>query len=92
MYLGPVINFGSPKIPGSDKKNKGNSFPGIFGVSFQTPSLKIGKVKLSLVQDLDVTIFTRTDGHALSFSKGVGTGFVFSTGIRVTLPMSNFLK
>ena len=92
VYLGPVINFGSPKIPGSDKKIKGNSFPGIFGVSFQTPSLKIGKVKLSLVQDLDVTIFTRTDGHALSFSKGVGTGFVFSTGIRVTLPMSNFLK
>lgn len=92
VYLGPVINFGSPKIPGSDKKIKGNFFPGIFGVSFQTPSLKIGKVKLSLVQDLDITIFTRTNGHALSFSKGVGTGFVFSTGIRVTLPMSNFLK
>lgn len=92
VYLGPVINFGSPKIPDSDKKIKGNFFPGIFGVSFQTPSLKIGKVKLSLVQDLDITIFKKTDGHALSFSKGVGTGFVFSTGIRVTLPMSNFLK
>ncbi len=92
VYLGPVINFGSPKIPDSDKKIKGNFFPGIFGVSFQTPSLKIGKIGLALVQDFEVTIFKRTNGHALSFSKGVGTGFVFSTGIRVTLPMSNFLK
>lgn len=92
VYVGPVINFGSPKIPDSDEKIKGNFFPGIFGASFQTPSLKIGKVKLSLVQDVEITIFKRTNGRALSFSKGVGTGMVFSTGIRVTLPMSNFLK
>ena len=91
-YLGAVINFGSPKMPDTDKEIKGVVFPGIFGVSFQTPSLKIGKVELALVQDLSVTIFKTTSGHALSVSKGAGTGLVLSTGIRVILPMSNFLK
>lgn len=90
VYFGAVIHFGSPKMPGTDKEIKGVVFPGIFGISFQTPSMRIGKVEVALVQDLSVTTFKTASGHSLSLSNGIGTGLVLSTGIRLILPMSNF--
>lgn len=92
FYLGPLINCGIPKISTSGEKIKGWPFPGIIGISFQTPTIKIGKVEVSLVQDLDYTFYTKRDRSAISAKEHIGTGFVFSTGIRVTLPLSNFLK
>lgn len=90
-YLGPVINCGDPKLITSGEKIKGWPFPGIIGISFQTPSVQIGKVEVSLVQDVDYTFYTYPNRSAISPKDHVGTGFVFSTGIRVTLPLANFL-
>ena len=92
FYTGPVINCIRPTLPDSDKKIKGSFFPGIMGFSFQTPKLKAGKVLLSLVQDFEYTVYNNNDGAALSFGDSFTTGFVFSTGVRVTLPMANLLK
>lgn len=92
LYLGPVINCGTPKLTTSDEKIKGWPFPGIIGISFQTPTVKVGKVEIALVQDLDYTFYTKHDRSAISAREHVGTGFVFSTGIRVILPLANFLK
>lgn len=91
VYAGPVITFGNPHLPDSTTPIKGSVFPGIIGVSWQTPALKIGNVRLALMQDLCYTVFNKDDNSALSFSDSFVTGFVFSTGIRVTIPMSAFL-
>ena len=91
IYAGPVINFGTPTKPDSDIKIKGSFFPGILGVSFQTPKIKAGKVGVSFVQDVSYTVYNDSDGGAMSFNDSLGSGLVFSTGVRVTLPLSNFL-
>ena len=91
VYAGPVINFGHPSMPGDGKEIRGSFFPGIFGFSFQTPQLKAGKVGLSLVQDISYTVYNDTDGGALPFYNSLGSGVVLSTGVRVTLPLKNFL-
>lgn len=94
FYAGPVINCGTPYLPDSNKtrKIKGSVFPGIIGLSFQTPKIKAGKVLLSLVQDFDYTVYNDTDGGALNFGNSLTSGLVFSTGVRVTLPMSNLFN
>lgn len=91
VYAGPVINFGNPTLPGSDEEIRGSVFPGIFGFSFQTPKLKAGKVGISFTQDISYTVYNDTDGAALAFYKSAGSGIVFSTGVRVTLPLESFL-
>ncbi|MBR5966483.1 MAG: C40 family peptidase [Treponema sp.] len=91
IYAGPVINFGKPTFPDSDSKIKGSFFPGILGVSFQTPKIKAGKVGISFVQDISYTVYNDSDGGAMSFHDSMATGLVFSSGVRVTLPLSNFL-
>ncbi|MBP5403270.1 MAG: C40 family peptidase [Treponema sp.] len=92
IYAGPVITFGNPSTPDYHERIKSSFFPGIIGVSFNTPSFDAGKVKISIAQDLSYTVFNDTDGGALSFGDSLCTGFVFSTGIRVTLPLKNVLK
>ena len=91
IYAGPVITFGDPTLPDSDTKIKGSFFPGILGVSFQTPKIKAGKVGVSFAQDISYTIYNDTDGGAMPFHDSMATGLVFSTGVRVTLPLKNFL-
>ena len=91
IYAGPVINFSDPSLPGRDETVKGSFFPGIIGFSFQTPKLKAGKVGVSFAQDISYTIYNDTDGGALPFYKSMGSGLVLSTGVRVTLPLSNLL-
>lgn len=91
VYAGPVINFGNPTLAGGDETIRGSFFPGIFGFSFQTPKIKAGKVNLTFVQDVSYTIYNDSDGAALAFYKSAGTGIAFSTGFRVTLPLSNVL-
>ncbi len=92
FFLGPVITLGSPHLPGdSDYDIKASGFPGILGICFNTPSIDAGKVKLSFCQDIHYTVYNTTEKAALSPYKSFASGLVLSTGIRVTLPMSNVL-
>lgn len=92
VYAGPVFTIGNPVEPGTaGERVKGSVFPGVLGLCFQTPTLKAGKVELSLVQDIRYTVFNGMDGAALSFIDSMASGLVFSTGIRVTFPLSNFI-
>ena len=95
LYAGPVLTLGSPVEPGIDTgtpaKVKGSVFPGVLGLCLQTPTLKAGKVRLSLVQDIRYTVFNNMDNGALSIVDSLSAGLVFSTGIRVTFPMENFI-
>jgi hypothetical protein len=92
MYIGPVITFGSPELPDTGEPVEASVFPGIIGVSWQTPPLTKGKVKVTLTQDIFYTVFNDTNGAALSLSDSIAAGLVFSTGIRVTLPFSGLLQ
>ncbi|MBO6218402.1 MAG: C40 family peptidase [Treponema sp.] len=88
IFAGPVFALGNASLPGdSDRKIENSFFPGILGLCFSTPSLKIGKTFLSLVQDIHYTVFNDTDGSALPLSKSIPSGLVLSTGLRVTLPL-----
>lgn len=92
VYAGPVFTMGDPAEP--DRENsrvKGSIFPGILGLCLQTPSLKVGKVELSLIQDIRYTVFNDTSGVALSFLSSMAAGLKFSTGFRVTFPLGNFI-
>lgn len=92
FFLGPVISFGDTTLPGDEDTAIDYSFlPGIVGICWQTPSLKVGKIKLSLQQDIHYTIFNEMDGSALSFKNGLVSGLVFSSGVRVTLPLASML-
>ena len=92
IFAGPIVSIGKPKLPGnSEQKIKNSFFPGIIGVTFSTPSFKIGKTLVSFVQDIHYTVFNDTDGAALSFNKSVTSGIVFATGLRVTLPLKSVL-
>jgi len=92
VYAGPVFTMGKPVEPGTDgERVKGSVFPGVLGLCLQTPTLKAGKVELSLVQDIRYTVFNDMDDAALSPLSSLSSGLVFSTGIRVTFPLSNFM-
>lgn len=95
VYAGPVFTLGSPVEPGIEagtaERVKGSIFPGVMGLSLQTPSLKAGKVRLSLVQDIRYTVFNNMDNGALPIVDSLSAGLVFSTGIRVTFPLENFI-
>lgn len=92
VYLGPVITIGISKLPETYEPINASFFPGIIGVTFSTPSIKAGKVNISISQDISYTVFNGTDGGALPVNEALSTGFVFSTGIRVTLPLNRVLK
>lgn len=92
IYMGPVFTLGTPQMPETKVGISGSLFPGVAGISFTTPSIKAGKVRISLCQDIIYTVFNDYDGGALSFGDSLCAGLVFSTGIRVTLPLKNVLK
>ena len=92
VYAGPVITIGSCALPATDTGISPSFFPGVAGVSFSLPSFSSGKVKVRIIQDICYTVFNDTDGSALPFVESVTAGLVFSTGIRVTFPLSVFTK
>lgn len=95
FYAGPVFTMGSPVEPGivsgDPDSVKGSIFPGVLGVCLQTPTLKAGKVELSLVQDIRYTVFNKPDNSVLPFLNSIAAGLVFSTGVRVTFPLEKFI-
>jgi hypothetical protein len=92
VYAGPVITFGDPVIIGNNKSIKASFFPGILGVSWQSPSWKCGLTRMSFVQDFAWTVFNDTDDSALDPYEALCTGLTFSTGFRVTIPASKLIK
>lgn len=85
VYAGPVFTIGEPRLTGTTKSVEGSIFPGVLGVSWQTPQLKIGSAGLTFVQDLSYTIFNEIDNSALPFIEAFSSGFLFMTGFRVIL-------
>ncbi|MCR5612148.1 MAG: C40 family peptidase [Treponema sp.] len=92
VFIGPVFTIGTASMPDQKYRINGSIFPGMIGISFNTPNIKAGNVYLSITQDFVYTVFNATDGGALGFAESMNAGFVFSTGIRVTLPLKNVLK
>lgn len=92
IYAGGVLTIGWPVNRTYDDPLEAPFFPGVFGISFQTPYLKIGKVLVALVQDFTYTHYIRQDKSNLNFQNGAGAGLSAHTGIRVTIPMKNLLK
>lgn len=93
IYAGPVFTIGTPYLPGKgEDKIESSIFPGILGIAFNTPSVKAGNADVSFSQDIHYTVFNDTDGGALSPLKTITTGLVFSSGVRVTLPLSSLIK
>lgn len=86
-YAGPVISIGNPKIPGTDEKAKASIFPGIIGLSLQTPSWQAGRFTMALMQDIHYTVFNDTDNSALNPKRSLASGLLFSTGLRLMLPL-----
>ena len=91
-YAGPVFTLGSTTCPGSGDKIQPSIFPGILGVTFNTPSFTKGKYKVQIIQDICYTVFNNTSNAALSPLKSSSAGLELCTGVRVTFPMSVFYK
>ncbi len=85
VYAGPVFTIGQPRLTGTGKIVEGSIFPGVLGISWQTPSLKLGSIALCFIQDLSYTVFNETDNSALPFIESFSSGFLFMTGFRVKL-------
>ena len=90
-YAGIVLSTGTvasqpQQLLGTDTMVRAPIFPGIFGVSFQTPRISIGSVYGSLVQDISYTHYKAMNGYeSLSFMQTLAQGLTFSTGISITL-------
>ena len=78
--------MGSPVLPGTNRRIESSIFPGILGVSFQTPTIQIGKAELHFCQDFVLTVFNKTDGAALPIGEAAAANLSLQTGIRVTIP------
>lgn len=92
FFFGPVITIGTPELPAKNATDvKASFFPGILGVCWQSPSFGVGKTRVSFQQDAHYTFFNDTDGSVLSLKNSIVSGLVFSTGVRVTLPLANVL-
>ena len=83
IYAGTVFTFGKPVLIGTQEEIKSSIFPGVIGFSLQTPAISIGKMGLKFVQDVNYTIFNKTDNFALSFADSLVAGLVFQSGIRL---------
>ena len=71
---------------------KPSVFPGTLGISFSTPSFKIAKTKLQIVQDISYTVFNKMDNSALPLLESISAGLVFNTGVRVTMNIGSLFK
>lgn len=89
FYAGPVITLGTPKLPGTKDPCEASFFPGIIGISVNTPSIVNSKWKLQFVQDLSYTVYNKPDGSVLPFTDSVYAGLLLQTGVRVLLPVSS---
>ena len=86
IYAGPVLTIGTPVLPGVSKEISASVFPGVLGISFQTPPMEINKFQIRFCQDISFTIFNKLDGSALSLGNAAAANFSLFTGVRVTLP------
>ena len=84
IYAGTVFTFGKPVLIGTQEEIKSSIFPGILGVSLQTPAIQIGKTELKFVQDINYTIFNKTNNFALNFVDSIVAGLIFQSGIRIS--------
>lgn len=85
IYAGTVFTLGKPVLLGSGEEIKSSIFPGILGVSWQTPAIKIGKTGLRFVQDISYTIFNKENNSALNFVDSIVAGLVFQSGLRLDI-------
>lgn len=85
IYAGTVFTFGNPVLIGSEQEIRSSIFPGILGVSWQTPAIKIGKTGLRFVQDISYTIFNKENNSALNFVDSIVAGLVFQSGLRLDI-------
>lgn len=86
VYFGPIITFGDPIIPGTQKAIKASIFPGVIGCSWQSEGIEISGHKLHFTQDIYYSVMDEPDGSSLSLRDSVVSGLVFATGFRVTFP------
>ena len=92
IYAAPVFTIGTPRFTDRDAELKVPVFPGVFGISWQSPAVQTGAVKLSFIQDISWTIFKRGDNTPLSAKEAAAAGLVFSSGIRVTVPTKELFE
>lgn len=87
-YTGIVFNnerysLSKPLLHGTDIQITTPLFPGYFGIEAETPKLKLGKIKLSLAENLSYTHHTAVQGYQkLSFAQSIASGLSLSTFLR----------
>ncbi len=92
VYAGPVLTLGDPVLIGSEEAISASVFPGILGLSWQSPGISAGPTEISFVQDIAWTVFNKTDNSALHIGNAFVAGLVFSTGVRVSIDGSHFIR
>lgn len=90
VYAGPVFSFSTGVTNDSRKAVSASILPGTMGLSFSTPSITKGDLKVQIVQDISYSVFNNLDNSALNFYQSVSSGLIFFTGVRVSVPASFF--
>lgn len=90
-YTGFVLNgerfsVSKPLLRGTDIHITTPFFPGIFGLSLETPKLSVGKTRISLAQEVSYTNHKAADGYPkLTFRQAIEAGLELNTFVRVEL-------
>ncbi len=91
VFAGFVLNgerysVNKPYLRGTDISLTTPFFPGLFGISVETPKFKIGKTKISLAQEASYIYRKSADSLTeLTFAQAFTGGLEFNTFIRVEL-------
>lgn len=91
FFAGFVLNgerysIKKPYLRGTDISITKPFFPGIFGLSIETPKLKIGKTKISLAQEVSYIYCRAADSMtSLTFAQAFTGGLELNTFVRVEL-------
>lgn len=86
VYIGLLFSTKGNKAPGTDLPLDTSVFPGIIGLQFHSPALKLGSFQFKLVQSLNYTFYKIPSESSLSSKNLFNSSFELSTGLCVTLP------
>ncbi|MGL4985526.1 MAG: C40 family peptidase [Treponemataceae bacterium] len=87
LYTGFVFTFGQPQIPKKAIDINAPIYPGLFGIMFNMPPIKMGNINLVFFQDISYTVYGSPFASRTDFINSVATGLVFSTGIKFVFPL-----
>ncbi|MGL4981618.1 MAG: C40 family peptidase [Treponemataceae bacterium] len=92
LYTGLVFTFGQAQIPKTSVNINVPIYPGIFGLVFHMPTIKMKSADLIFYQDISYTVYGSPLNSRVDLINSLASGLVFSTGLKFVFPLVKAAK